>query len=190
LLDAVPEVAHCLDPVQSAQVAVVHFGGPDPAGLAPRGFGVLAAPGEGQQALGVLFPSSVFPGRAPNGHYLCTAFLGGACDPGAVDRTDADLIASARSLWCAAFPDRPLANLAAPFARIVRWPAAIPQYGPGHRGSVAAACQALEREWPGATLCGSFVQGISMADSAQSGFDAVARLSARDATPITQREAA
>lgn len=177
LLSAVPVVAADLASVASCRVAVVHFGGPDPDGRAPRGFGVLTAPGEAVRALGVLFPSSVFPGRAPPGHWLSTAFFGGARDPTAVDLPDADLARLAQAAQEAAFgAGAPLGPLPCTFHHVVRWPAAIPQYTAGHRERMAAATRTLEQAWPGATLAGSHIQGISMADAAQSGFDAFHRL--------------
>ena len=202
LLSAVPAVAHDLATVTSCRVAVVHFGGPDPDGRAPRGFGVLVAPGEpalapdgaarapdeaaqapdeAMRALGVLFPSSVFPDRAPAGHWLSTAFFGGARDPAALDLPDAELVRLAcHAQHCAFGAGAGQPALACTFSHVVRWPVAIPQYGAGHRARLATAAASLERTWPGATLAGNFVQGISMADAAQSGFDAVGRVAALD----------
>jgi oxygen-dependent protoporphyrinogen oxidase len=41
------------------------------------GFGYLTPGGEGRDVLGCLFPSSVLPGRAPEGHVLVCCFIGG-----------------------------------------------------------------------------------------------------------------
>jgi len=45
------------------------------------GFGALVPESEGHSILGVLFPSSVFEGRAPSGHVLLTVFVGGSRQP-------------------------------------------------------------------------------------------------------------
>ncbi|HYF40155.1 MAG TPA: protoporphyrinogen oxidase, partial [Gemmatimonadales bacterium] len=45
------------------------------------GFGFLTPEVERRRVLGVIFSSTVFPGRAPSGQVLLTAFAGGARDP-------------------------------------------------------------------------------------------------------------
>ncbi|HMA30073.1 MAG TPA: protoporphyrinogen oxidase [Thermoanaerobaculia bacterium] len=47
---------------------------------APRGFGGLIPQVEGFRSLGILYPASLFEGRAPAGFVLTTSFLGGALD--------------------------------------------------------------------------------------------------------------
>ncbi len=178
-----PQVAHALDQVQTVRVAVVHVGGPDPASVAPRGFGVLIPPGEGQRALGILFPSSIFEGRAPDGHCLHTGFFGGACDPEAVDLPDevlADLVVSARG---SAFAEA--ARLPDPsFVHVIRWRQAIPQYVVGHRARMASACHELAAQWPSLVLAGSHLDGVSVADSAASGVRAMDSLRAGKALEV------
>lgn len=167
-----PQVSRALAQVQTVRVAVVHVGGPDPDAVAPRGFGVLIPPGEGQRALGILFPSSVFDDRAPAGHCLHTGFFGGACDPEAVDLPDdvlADLVVSARG---SAFADA--ARLPDPtMVHVIRWRQAIPQYVVGHRARMASARHDLSAQWPNLALAGSHLDGVSVADSASSGARAV-----------------
>lgn len=46
-----------------------------------NGFGMLIPTVENRYALGALFPSSIFPGRAPDGQVLLTVFVGGAMAP-------------------------------------------------------------------------------------------------------------
>src|SRR4030095_3451225 len=53
--------------------------------LVPRGGGLLPSP--------CSFVSSKFPGRAPEGHVLLRAFLGGARDPDLLQLSDAELAA-------------------------------------------------------------------------------------------------
>ncbi|WP_410971208.1 FAD-dependent oxidoreductase, partial [Salmonella sp. SAL04269] len=46
------------------------------------GFGALVPAAEKRTILGVVFSSSVFPGRAPEGHVALTALAGGALNRG------------------------------------------------------------------------------------------------------------
>ncbi len=103
---------------------------------APKGFGVLVPRGEGIRSLGVLYPASLFSGRAPRGVALTTSFLGGALDPGIAAADDASLSDLALSevrrlhpgLW-RCVPER---------TWITRWPKAIPQLPLGHFRTMAA----------------------------------------------------
>src|ERR1039457_4213081 len=45
------------------------------------GFGFLVPRAEGLRVLGCVWNSSLFPGRAPEGHVLLTSFAGGAMNP-------------------------------------------------------------------------------------------------------------
>jgi oxygen-dependent protoporphyrinogen oxidase len=58
------------------------------------GFGFLAPRKEGVRVLGCLFPSELFPGRAPEGHVALTAFAGGRTDSEIVSWNDEWLLAS------------------------------------------------------------------------------------------------
>lgn len=62
-----------------APVTVVGLG--VPAQGAPEGYGVLVPEREGRFVLGVLYESSLFPGRAPGGRALLRAFVGGRRHP-------------------------------------------------------------------------------------------------------------
>jgi oxygen-dependent protoporphyrinogen oxidase len=59
------------------------------------------------------------------------------------------------------------------YARIVRHPAAIPQYAPGHRDRVRAARELLPARLE---LAGAAYDGVSVPDVARSGEAAVERL--------------
>jgi oxygen-dependent protoporphyrinogen oxidase len=122
--------------IPAAPVSTVIFafspGSPD---AAPRGFGALVPRTEQIRSLGVLYPASLFAGRAPSGVALTTSFLGGALDPGAAALPDPDLLALAlrdvRELHplLTADPDRHW---------ITRWPKAIPQLPLGHHRAMEA----------------------------------------------------
>jgi oxygen-dependent protoporphyrinogen oxidase len=103
---------------------------------APKGFGVLVPRGEGIRSLGVLYPASLFSGRAPRGVALTTSFLGGALDPGIAAADDASLSDLALSEVRRLHPG--LSRCVPERTWITRWPKAIPQLPLGHFRTMAA----------------------------------------------------
>lgn len=103
------------------------------------GFGLLIPSREGRQTLGVLFSSTLFPGRAPEGRVLLTAFMGGARNPEAPALADAVLIARVVDDL------RPLLGVSGmpAFTVVNRWPQAIPQYTIGHQDRLREIEQGL-----------------------------------------------
>ncbi len=146
--------------VPYAAVAVVSLGWRrEDVGHPLDGFGFLAPRKEGLRLLGCLFPSQIFPGRAPEGHVALAAFGGGRTDPELAgwdeDRIAATMIAELRG---------PLRLRGEPAFRLVRrWPRAIPQYELGH-GRFVERAREIERSLPGLRLAGNFLGGISVPD--------------------------
>lgn len=131
-----PRSAASLAVVPSSPVSVVLAAYPSPASPAdaPRGFGALIPQVEGFHSLGILYPASLFTGRAPEGFALTTSFLGGALDRMGAAAPDADLLAVAGTEVARFFP-----RLGPPARTwIVRWPEAIPQLPLGHHRTLAA----------------------------------------------------
>jgi len=123
----------------------------------PDGYGFLTAPGEPVPVLGVLIESNVFPDRAPAGHVLLRAILGGVADPEVARRSDEELVASATELL-----DRAYGLRAAPWRSWVRRvPFGIPQYHLGHRERIARIEARLARQ-RGLQVAGSAYRGISV----------------------------
>jgi oxygen-dependent protoporphyrinogen oxidase len=144
------------------------------------GYGFLAARGEGLDTLGVMWESSLFPGRAPAGHVLVRAMLGGARHPEVATLDEGALLERARrdvatTLGIRALPARLWSW---------RWPRAITQYTAGHLERVARARACLARH-PGLELCGTSYDGVSFTAAIISAERAAARLSASPA--ITPR---
>ncbi|MEO6195049.1 MAG: protoporphyrinogen oxidase [Thermoanaerobaculia bacterium] len=143
-----------------AAVAVVSLGWRrEDVGHPLDGFGFLAPRKEGLRLLGCLFPSQIFPGRAPEGHVALAAFGGGRTDPELArwdeDRIAATVVAELRG---------PLKLRGEPAFRLVRrWPRAIPQYELGH-GRFVERAREIERSLPGLHLAGNFLGGISVPD--------------------------
>jgi oxygen-dependent protoporphyrinogen oxidase len=116
----------------------------------------------GRHTLGVLFSSTLFPGRAPDGRVLLTAFIGGARNPGVVDQDDEMLIDQIKADL------GPLLGIRGDpvYARLTLWPKAIPQYELGHLHRLAQIDARLA-QWPGLHLRANWREGISVSDCAQ-----------------------
>lgn len=137
------------------------------------GFGVLMPAVERRVVLGTLFSSSVFAGRAPDGHVLITCFLGGM-------RSPADGRADTAEIVPRVLADlRPLLDLRGQpvFTHHQRWDRAIPQYELGHGGVVAAA-ENIEAALPGLYFCGQWRRGVALGECLAQGQQAAARIMA------------
>ncbi len=159
-----PEIAP-LEQIPQAPMAVIHLGFPRAGVSHPLdGFGALISRARGIRTLGVLFSSTLFPGRAPENHVLLTAFLGGMLDREALTLDDAAMVRTVVNDLT------PLLGItAAPsFQNIVRWPRAIPQYERGHQ-LLLDACVRAEGEFPGLHLLGNYRGGISLGDCLENG---------------------
>ena len=123
----------------------------------PDGFGFLVAPGEDLRVLGVLVESNVFPHRAPPGHVLLRAILGGVVRPELHDETDAELEGSALEAI-----DRTYGIQAPPLRTWVgRQERGIPQYVMGHLDRIARL-EARLRRFPGLLVAGNTYRGIAV----------------------------
>ena len=158
--------AAALAAVPSSPVSVVlaAYRAPASPADAPRGFGGLIPQVEGFRSLGILYPASLFTGRAPEGFVLTTSFLGGALDRALAGAPDDDLLRVAGSEVARFFP-----RLGPPSRSwIVRWPEAIPQMPLGHHRTLAALdadLAALEAAAPGALhVTSGFRDGIALGE--------------------------
>jgi oxygen-dependent protoporphyrinogen oxidase len=122
-----------------------------------NGFGMLVPTREQRELLGVLWTSSIFGGRAPDGRVLLRCMAGGSGNPGFMDQSDeamtSVLLSELRSL---------LGLKGAPdMVKVIKHERAIAQYVPGH----LARLKELERTaagYPGLYLTGSSYRGISV----------------------------
>jgi oxygen-dependent protoporphyrinogen oxidase len=153
-----PRFRPILEAIPCAPVAVIALR--YPAAAAPKaaaGFGFLVPSGEPCRLLGVLWDSTVFAGRAPEGEVLLRAMAGGARAPEMVDLDDGELLAVVK-----ADLRRTMSISAEPAeVRIQRWRPGIPQYEVGH-GDRLAALDALLADHPGLRLAGNSYRGVSM----------------------------
>lgn len=137
------------------------------------GFGVLVPAVEKRSLLGVLFSSSLFPDRAPDGHVALTALVGGTRQPELATLPLDPLLALVR---------RDLADLLGVstepiFVRRTHWPRAIPQYNLGH-DQFLAAMTAAERTHARLFIGGQARDGISLSACIAAGEKLAARASA------------
>jgi oxygen-dependent protoporphyrinogen oxidase len=135
------------------------------------GFGFLTPEVERRRVLGVIFSSSLFPDRAPAGHVMLTAFVGGTRDPDFVQ-------ADPQTLAARVLDDlRPLLGTRAEptFRAIQIWPKAIPQYVLGY-GRFKEIADDVERRNSGLVLAGTYRDGVSLGDAIGSGEQAAARI--------------
>jgi oxygen-dependent protoporphyrinogen oxidase len=140
--------------------------------LAGSGFVVPRLEGSG--ILACTWLSSKWPHRAPADKVLLRAFVGGARDPGALERDDCDLIS--RSLMAL----RPLLGITGDplFARVYRFERASAQHEVGHMGRVAAIERALARV-PGLFATGSGLRCVGIPDCVADGRATAAAVAGR-----------
>lgn len=135
------------------------------------GFGVLAPAIEHRNVLGVLFPSSLFQGRAPDGHVLLTSFVGGCRQPEltrgdagtqiGIVRKELETLLGARG--------EPV------FTSIRHWPRAIPQYNIGY-GNLRALLDSAEANFSGLHFCGGYRNGIALPKTIRNALDCAEKI--------------
>jgi oxygen-dependent protoporphyrinogen oxidase len=183
-LEVTARAVLCALPAQAASSALAPLGGDFPAGIASLpyadvallclgfrrqdivhpldGFGCLAPEVEGRYFLGCLFTSSLFPGRAPEGHVALSVFVGGALHPERADAPEETV-----TLRVLSDLDALLGLKGGPvLTRLERWQPAIPQYNLGH-GSYKEAARALEEANPGLFVSGNLLYGVSVGNCIQ-----------------------
>ena len=130
-------------------------------------FGGLVPSSERRNLLGVLFPSSLFAGRAPEGGALISAFLGGIKRPDLYELPDEDL---SQLLISELDELLQIRKSKLSFLEIHRYQTAIPQYD-GQSPERLREIKALEEEFPGLILAGNIRDGIGIADRIRQAFD-------------------
>ena len=142
------------------------------------GFGGLVPAVEHRQVLGILFSSTLFPGRAPDGHVALTVFVGGMRQPELARLPAEQLLARI---------DQDLRDLvgvqgAPVFVRHTFWPRAIPQYILGYE-RWQDQITALENRHLGLFIGGNARDGISVPDCVKSGQKLAGRVLDQAAKP-------
>jgi oxygen-dependent protoporphyrinogen oxidase len=134
----------------------------------PDGFGFVVPAMEQRKIMACTFSSLKYPGRAPEGHVLLRAFVGGSLQPGLfADDDDVTMEQSVRAELAGLLGVRAEPIL----SRIWRHPNSMPQYRRGHQQKVASIKAAL-REAPTLALAGSAYSGVGISDCVRSGEEA------------------
>jgi oxygen-dependent protoporphyrinogen oxidase len=145
------------------------------------GTGFVVPRVERSPLLAATWVTSKWPGRAPQDHALIRAFLGGGRDPHRLERSDEELVETAREEL-----EETLDITGDPlFARIFRWTRQSPQYEVGHLDRVAAIEDRLA-SIPGLFLTGSGFRAIGIPDCIADGRATAARAAAFVATKHTK----
>jgi oxygen-dependent protoporphyrinogen oxidase len=156
-----PELAARLGTIQSAPLVVLGLGYDEAEIVAARGpldgFGFLIPRSEGLRSLGVLWDSSIYPGRASSGQVLLRVMMGGATDPAVVELPDEDLLLLARRELRRTMGF----DLQPGFVRIFRHRTGIPQYTLGHLDRLSQIDARL-RLHPGMYVAGSSYRGVGI----------------------------
>jgi len=135
------------------------------------GFGALVPEKENLSILGALFPSSLFPGRAPKGEVIITTYIGGARAPMLALRPEKALVETALAdlKLLLGITGEPTFQSVSVFRR------AIPQYNIGY-GRFKRLMSAVESEAPGVFIAGHAREGTSVSDCIVSGHNVAERI--------------
>jgi oxygen-dependent protoporphyrinogen oxidase len=124
-----------------------------------HGSGFVVPRVEGSGILAASWLSSKWPQRAPADRVLLRTFAGGARDPRALERSDAELVQQSLSAL------GPMLGIAGGplFTRVYRWERASAQHEVGHLDRMAAIDRLVARH-PGLYITGSGFRGVGIPD--------------------------
>ena len=124
-----------------------------------NGSGFVVPRVESTGLLAASWLSSKWAHRAPAGHVLMRGFVGGARDPHALDRSDADLVQTTIDAL------RPLLRISGEpiFARVYRWERKSAQHNVGHLARIQRIDRVLAAH-PRLFITGSGFRGVGIPD--------------------------
>ena len=137
-----------------------------------NGFGFVVPFIEKRSLIACTFSSVKFAGRAPQGHALLRAFVGGALQPELLELSGDELLARV-------FADlRDLLGIkrAPLFAEVTKWERSMPQYHVGHLERVKRIEERVAA-LPGLVLAGNAYSGLGIPDCIRSGENAADSMS-------------
>ncbi len=135
------------------------------------GFGFVAPHAERRRVIACTFASVKFANRAPAGHALLRAFVGGALQPEMFDLGEDEIVAAVREDL------RELLGVTAPplFAQVSKWPRSMAQYTVGHLARMSRVRARLEH-LPTLRLAGNAYHGAGLPDCIRTGRTAAREL--------------
>ena len=129
-------------------------------GMQLDAFGALIPFVEKRDLLGLLFMSSLFTGRAPEGGALFSIFMGGVRRPDIYQLSEEDVLNVLQREFCDLMQ---LETFNPDLLKIIRHEHAIPQYE-ADSGERFATISQIEQQFPGLVIGGNLRDGIGMAD--------------------------
>ena len=149
-----------------APIIQVILGVKNARGLDFPAFGGLVPSKEQKRVLGILFPSSCFEQRCPDGGALYSYFIGGARHTDYLQKSDDEI----REITLEAFHSmlKYPADMQPDLLRIFRHEHAIPQYW-SDSGERFATIEVLQQQYPGLILAGNMRDGIGMGNRIHQG---------------------
>lgn len=158
LLNLVSQVFH-------PQVVEIAVGFNQWNGVPIDGFGGLIPFKEKREIMGVMYMSSLFENRAPEGGALITVFVGGARRQDLPQRSDDEL----RTIVAKEFKElMGVPKFKPDLFEIIRHKHAIPQYGSESKARFEAADK-IQQQFPGLIVGGNLRNGIGMSDRVKQG---------------------
>lgn len=133
-------------------------------GIAINAFGGLVPSKEKRRSLGILFPSTLFDGRAPKEGAILSVFMGGMKKPEIIDKTDEEL----QKMVLAEISETMESSSQPDLLKIFRYRSAIPQYELSS-GERFKTIESLQKKYEGLILAGNIRDGIGMADRVKQG---------------------
>jgi oxygen-dependent protoporphyrinogen oxidase len=151
-----------LSSIPEAKIVTIALGFTETADI-PFGFGYLAPAQEKRFALGALFSTHMFPGRAPAGHMQLEALVGGRRQPEKLELPDDVLIREtyADLKQLIHLPDPPV------FSKVLRSDHGIPQLEIGYPKLLAWRNSLVDNN-QGLNICGFGWEGIGINDMIKS----------------------
>jgi protoporphyrinogen/coproporphyrinogen III oxidase len=137
----------------------------------PDSFGFVVPAIESRNIMACTFSSLKYPGRAPEGHVLLRAFVGGSLQPELFEKDDTQMEESVRAELASL-----LSVTAQPlFVRICRHRDSMPQYYIGHQEKIQRIASALDKH-SNLALAGSAYHGVGISDCVRTGEEAAEKL--------------
>ena len=142
-----------------AAVVQVSVGYKNWKGLPLDAFGGLIPSRENRGVLGILFPSAIFKGRAPENGALLSVFLGGIKKPEIISKSNQEIT----EIVMKEIRETLYENSEPDLFKIFRYTHAIPQYEKTS-GERLDCINQIQNKYPGLILAGNIRDGIGMAD--------------------------
>ncbi len=169
---AAPDIANELSKISYASTATISlaYRNQDFPRM-PDSFGFVVPAIESRKIMACTFSSLKYPGRAPEGHLLLRAFVGGSLQPELFNDNDATLERNVRAEIASLLS----VNAEPLFTRIRRYPNSMPQYHVGHQARIGGIESALDN-YSNLALAGSAYHGVGISDCVRTGEEAAEKL--------------